>query len=92
MKTEKKKRNITITQVKSLYVAMRESYINSSSMMVDNAFNGVKPIADKMGLLCCYDCNWFRIMFAHVRGHMRWDRIDTTQKNFMKVAVNQDRI
>ena len=89
---QNKKRDITLTQVKSLYVAMRKAYVNSYSMMVNDAFEGVKPKTKKMGVLCCYDCRWFGIMFAHVRAHNSWDRIDATQKNFMKIAVNQDRI
>jgi len=89
---QNKKRDITLTQVKSLYVAMRIAYINSCSMMVDDAFNGVSPKAKKMSILCCYDCRWFQIMFAHVRAYNSWDRIDATKKNDMKMAVNQDRI
>jgi len=92
MKTEKKKCNITITQVKSLYVHMREAYINSYSMMVDNAFNGIKPIADKMGVLCCYDCGWFQEMFRFVRAYRTWESFTSTQIETFKYLVNNDRI
>ena len=88
----KTKRSITITQVKSLYVTMREAYINSSSMMIDDAFNGVKPKAAKMGILCCYDCGWFQEMFRFVRAYRTWESFTSTQIETFKYLVNNDRI
>ena len=83
----KSKRQVTLTQVKALYNAMRTAYMSSASMLVDDVFNAVKLKAQKLNVLCYYDCYWFREMFACVRAFKVWDLVDQQK---LKKLVNED--
>ena len=80
-------KTLTATQVRALYKAGLNAYLNSYAMMVDDILEGMKPLAKAYGKTVCYDHLWFQAMAAHICQCRKWENIGENHRgNIIKLV------